>query len=206
MHEHALNRRLRILRLWRCSNLPSLETVGNANEESDEMKTYGSRTARRSLLLLAALVSHEAAATIPEQGPGHATVASATASAPVLVRLEPDLLAPRDSIAAAMNACVAAIVARELSSASVRCDKAVSMARTSRDSGSSAVALMNRRAGTRLLAAAVSNRAVLKWLEADASYAQDLVRAKNLAPDLDFVLANLAVLGNESPAVSVVAR
>jgi hypothetical protein len=125
----------------------------------------------------------------------------------VLVRLEPDAFARVDALTTTMNACVAGIVAREFASASVSCDRAVRIAQSERGGGSSAVEMLNHRAGAKLLAAAVSNRAVLKWLTSDASYAQDLERARKLAPNLDFVLTNLAVLGDDtSPAVSVVAR
>jgi hypothetical protein len=171
------------------------------------METFAGKVRRRSSLLLAALVAQSAVATIPEQSASRSTTPSATASSPVLVRLEPDAFAPADALTDAMNACVAGIVAREFAQASVSCDRAVRIARSARGAGSSAVELLNRRSGAKLLAAAVSNRAVLKWLTSDAGYAQDLERAKNLAPTLDFVKANLAVLGNQaSSAVSVVAR
>jgi hypothetical protein len=171
------------------------------------METFASRIRRRSPLLLAALVAQGAAATIPEQGASHASSPGTRTSAPVLVRLEPDTFTPDDALSAAMNSCVAGIVAREFAQASASCDRAVQIARGEHGGSTSAVALLNRRSGAKLLAAAVSNRAVLKWMTADASYARDLERAKNLAPQLDFVQANLAALGDEaSPAVSVVAR
>ena len=172
------------------------------------METFARKIKRRSPLLLAALLAQTAGATIPEGSASHTVAAAAPARAPTLVRLEPDVFASADALTAAMNACVDAIVARDFAKASPSCDRAVQIARTEGGvSGSSVVNLINRRSGRYELAAAVSNRAVLKWMMADASYAQDLERAQVLGSHLDFVQANLAAIGSGAdPAVSVVAR
>jgi len=172
------------------------------------MEAFGSKVKRRSPLLLAALLAQSAGATIPEGSTSHAVAAAVPRPAPTLVRLEPDPFASADALTATMNACVDAIVARDFATASASCDHAVQIARSEGGvSGSSVVNLVNRRSGRDELAAAVSNRAVLKWLMADASYAQDLERAQVLGSHLDFVQANLAAIGSEAdPAVSVVAR
>ena len=163
------------------------------------METFARKVKRRSPLLLAALLAQTAGATIPEGSASHAVAAAAPARAPTLVRLEPDAFASADALTAAMNACVDAIVARDFAKASPSCDRAVQIARTEGGvSGSSVVNLINRRSGRYELAAAVSNRAVLKWMMADASYAQDLERAKALGSQLDFVQANLAAIGSEA--------
>ena len=172
------------------------------------METFAGQVKRRSPLLLAALLAQSAGATIPEGSASHAAAAAAPTRAATLVRLEADPFASPDALTVTMNACVDAIVARDFVKASASCDHAVQIARTeSGVSASSVVNLVNRRSGRYQLAAAVSNRAVLKWLMADASYAQDLERAQALGSHLDFVQANLVAIGSEAdPAVAVVAR
>jgi hypothetical protein len=161
---------------------------------------------RLTPLLLSALFAATAGASIPEP----VSVQSDSAGAPALtiVRLEPDAFMKKDALTDAMNACVDDILARSLDTATPSCDRAVTIAAGERAAAASSVlAMSGRRHSTRMLAAAVSNRAVLKWLKADATWERDLKRAQALAPSLDFVQTNAAVIGvAPKPAVSVVAR
>jgi len=173
------------------------------------METLVSRTKRGSPLLFAALLAQAAVAKIPEDTVGR-TLAPPTAaqSAPMLVRVEADPFAKSDPLVQTMNACVTQIVAREFAAAASSCDRAVNLARIERAATSSSMVYSSsRRAATQILAAAVSNRAVLKWFTADSSFASDLERARALAPDVEFVRNNLTAVGvGTTPAVSVVAR
>ena len=170
------------------------------------MERIVNNATRMTPVLLSALFATTAAASISR--PVSVPAAAAGASAAMLVRLEADPFMDDDRLTDAMNACVDAVLARTLDVATASCDRAVTIAADERSrAASSVLAMTSRRQSTRMLAAAVSNRAVLKWLKADATYERDLKRAQALAPSLDFVQTNAVVFGDTpKPAVSVVAR
>src|SRR5687768_212699 len=139
------------------------------------MDTLVNRMQRRSPLLLAALLTQTTIASIPEGTVSPTVAPRSAAAAPTLVRVEADPFTLRDALADSMNACVAQIVAHELDQAVATCDRAVGIARTERVATSNSIVnMVSRREATKLLAAAVSNRAVLKWMKSDPSYASDL--------------------------------
>ena len=170
------------------------------------METIVHNAGRIAPVLLSSLLATTASASIPKEMSAH-PVAPATA-APTLVRLEANRFARSDWLAAAMNACVDGIVARDLDGAAPHCDRAVAVAARERSAASTSISVTaSRRSTTAILAAAVSNRAVLRWMKSDPAYASDLQRAQKLAPNLDFVQTNAAAIGDApKTAASVVAR
>jgi len=203
-----------ILRLSRRSAVPTVEAVQTARllkpEEHSRMETNVHNARRIAPVLLSSLLATAANASIPKEMPIHAVAASAAASAtaPTIVRLEPNRFGKSDPLAAAMNACVDAIKARDLDGAVPLCDRAVSIAAQERSAATTSIAFVTgRRSATAILAAGVSNRAVLRWMKSDPAYVNDLRRAQKLAPDLDFVKVNAAAIGDApKTAASVVAR
>jgi len=170
------------------------------------METIVHNAVRIAPVLLSSLLATAASASIPKEMEAHRIAAATTA--PTLVRLEADRFERSDRLADAMNACVDAILVHDFDGAAARCDRAVKIASGERSAATTSISVWaSRRSTTEILAAAVSNRAVLRWMKSDPAYAADLRRAQKLAPDLDFVRANAAVIGDApNTAASVVAR
>ena len=110
----------------------------------------------------------------------------------------------QDELAASTNLCVAYIMTHRWSEGHAACDEAIRFAKLEmRESPGSAADAHDAR-----VAIAYSNRAVLEWLEArSVSAADDLARARALAPSAEWVTQNLARLhasltaaGSRSPA------
>ena len=122
---------------------------------------------------------------------------TATRQAPAGLQADPGALAT--------NHCVAFAMSAQLAQAQLACDSAVEAAHSEQVQ----VPSWNPRSHAEALnsqAVAYSNRAVLRWLNADAPGArQDLARAQALAPQATFVLRNVSAMQsheNASPASS----
>ena len=110
-----------------------------------------------------------------------------------------------DPGALATNHCVAFAMSEQLAQAQLACDSAVEAA----SSEQAELPSWNPRGRAHAAisqAVAYSNRAVLRWLNADAQGArQDLARARALAPQANFVLRNINAMQsheNAGPAQS----
>ncbi len=108
-----------------------------------------------------------------------------------------------DPGALATNHCVAFAMSEQLAQAQLACDSAVQAA--SREQAQLPSWNPRSRAqGANAQALAYSNRAVLRWLHADAQGArQDLARAQALAPQATFVIRNVSAMQtheNAAPA------
>jgi hypothetical protein len=108
-----------------------------------------------------------------------------------------------DPGALATNHCVAFAMSDQLAQAQVACDSAVQEAHSEQADLPS----WNPRSHAQALnsqAVAYSNRAVLRWLNADTQGArQDLAKAQALAPQATFVIRNMSAMQsheNASPA------
>ena len=103
-------------------------------------------------------------------------------------------LAIPDALATDTNRCVALAMAHQLSRARSACDAAVREAHRPDATQLS----FSPRAGQRSAAAAAvaySNRAVMHWMDADPTAAQqDLARAQALAPQAAFVVRNVSAM------------
>jgi len=100
-----------------------------------------------------------------------------------------------DEVAAGTNLCVAYIMTGKWDAAHAACDEAIALAALDVPEPD-ALAL---RTHDEQMALAYSNRAVLHWLEdRRASAADDLSRAKALAPESQFVAQNLTFLASVS--------
>ena len=105
-----------------------------------------------------------------------------------------DVSLQSDPGALATNHCVAFAMSEQLAQAQLACDSAVQAAQNEQaqlpaGDPRSRVQAANSRA------VAYSNRAVLRWLNADAQGArQDLARAQALAPQATFVLRNASAM------------
>jgi len=101
------------------------------------------------------------------------------------------------------NLCVALTMTQQWDAARSACDRAVEDAQSDKQQ-QLAVYLPTRERQAEYLAMAYSNRAVLKWLSADArSAAQDLSKAQSLAPAAAIVARNVAALGVHSTVAQV---
>jgi hypothetical protein len=93
------------------------------------------------------------------------------------------------------NRCVAYAMNKQLPQARAACDAAVRDAHSADDSMLLAWNAQARRESAASAAVAYSNRAVLHWLDADLSAAQeDLAKAQALAPQASFVVRNLTAI------------
>lgn len=101
-----------------------------------------------------------------------------------------------DAVAGSTNLCVAYIMAHRWQAADPACGEAIRFARLE-TTESQPYALA---AHADHVAIAYSNRAVLEWLEGrQASAADDLAKARSIAPASDSVVQNLAKLGGHAP-------
>lgn len=97
-----------------------------------------------------------------------------------------------DPVAESTNLCVAFIMARSSDSAHAACDEALAVAK----SDSPGVTVVARTTRNEEVALAYSNRAVLNWISDRMDSARDdIAKARALAPQSDFVLRNVVVLG-----------
>jgi hypothetical protein len=115
----------------------------------------------------------------------------ASTARPVLIDVAAAPLGTNDAFAAETRACIA----RASAEAAAHCDTAVGIAETElHATRASAVALYTARAARGTLAIALSNRAVVRWLQGRPGAGEDIARAARLAPREDFVAINAAVL------------
>jgi hypothetical protein len=112
---------------------------------------------------------------------------------------------PGDPGALATNHCVAFAMSQQLTQAQAACDSAVQAAYREQAQLPSWTARSHAQAANSQ-AVAYSNRAVLRWLNADAQGArQDLARAQALAPGATFVIRNMGAMQsheNAAPAAT----
>ena len=206
--EHVLRQRLMILRLSRCSKLPTsasrgdckgVRRDGNIRRQDEAPFPAVARSAVRA----------DRRCNDPRRQRRVRRWPPLRTRAPTLVRLEPDPFVSHDALTDAMNACVDGIVAREFAKAGTSCDLAVKIARTERGGpGSSAMSSPEPTFGRRAAGGSglESRRAQMDDGGRELC-AGPRARQGTRAADLDFVQANLAVMGSEAnPAVSVVAR
>lgn len=111
---------------------------------------------------------------------------------------------PQDTLAAstkATNLCVAYAVTRKLTEAKDACEVALRLAKAERLSSSRySPGTMRENAD---LAAAYTNRAVVRMLMRDAASAKaDLQRAQSLAPQAEFVMKNVAAVAKAGTAIA----
>lgn len=107
---------------------------------------------------------------------------------------------PEDRGALATNHCVAFAMSEQLAQAQLACDTAVQAAFSEQAELPSWSARSHAQAANSQ-AVAYSNRAVLRWLNADAQGArQDLARAQALAPQATFVARNMNAMQSHENA------
>jgi hypothetical protein len=107
---------------------------------------------------------------------------------------------PEDRGALATNHCVAFAMSEQLGKAQLACDSAVQAAFCEQAELPSWNA-RSRAQAANSQAVAYSNRAVLRWLNADAQGArQDLAKAQALAPPATFVIRNMSAMQSHENA------
>ena len=158
-------------------------------------------------MLLSSLLATTASASIPKEC--RLTPSRRRAPRRRSCVLEANRFVRSDWLAAAMNACVDGIVARDLDGAALHCDRAVARAAHERSAASTSIAVTASRRSTTAVPRGRRSRTARcsgGW-KSDPTYASDLQRAQKLAPDLDFVQTNAAAFGDApKTAASVVAR
>ena len=160
---------------------------------------FNARASGRALMaaLAVAAVAHadgssKAQLTAYQESPGWAAIARGDYAATVSELGSHGAPFWKDRVAASTNLCVAYVMSHQWETAHSACDMAISLA--SREPTDTT--LFGRRRHDEALALAYSNRAVLKWLEAQPlSAASDMAHAHDLSPASDFVAHNVVVLG-----------
>jgi hypothetical protein len=108
--------------------------------------------------------------------------------------------APLDAGASATNRCVTLTMSEQLAQAQQACDGAIKAASTE-EVQSPSWSVASRAQANNSQAVAYSNRAVLRWLNADGKGArEDLARAQALAPQASFVTRNLSAMQSHENA------
>lgn len=104
----------------------------------------------------------------------------------------------------ATNRCVAYTITKDLAKAKVACDQAVRAAQSQRPYANSDINAY--RYYRQDLAIAYANRSVVRWLEKDGvNAAEDLAKARQLAPKADFIARNLEAVQSRRAVAQVTA-
>jgi hypothetical protein len=178
---------------------------------SNSHKPYRILGAAVALLLgsaaQAAEPAHNFVLTAYSNAVGGAEIISGNyAAAAEALRSQPGLSA-FDPSTTSNNRCVALAMIKQWDSARIACDQAVHDAQQEK-AWLPSYQYWARKVKNDYLALALSNRAVLHWLSADAvAAANDLKKAESLSPKSDFVTRNRAALeySHSSPAMAQVA-
>jgi hypothetical protein len=138
--------------------------------------------------------AHNFVLTAYSNGTGGAELISGNYAAAAEALHSHPLISSLDASTISNNRCVALAMTKQWDSARIACDQAV------RDAQQEKAMLPSyqywaRKTQSEYLAVALSNRAVLHWMSADAqAAANDLKRAEALSPKSDFVTRNRAAL------------